>query len=154
PERFGVINFDKSGKPTSIVEKPERPRSSYAVTGLYFYDSEVIEIARALTPSARGELEISSINQIYLERGELHVEKLGRGFAWLDTGTIDSLMEASSYVQTIESRQGMIIACLEEIAWSKGWITREEMEKTGRLLEKTWYGQYILRLANGDKNLI
>ena len=151
PERFGVISFDKSGKPVSIIEKPSKPQSPYAVTGLYFYDSQVSEIAKKLKPSARGELEISSINQAYLEMGELHVEKLGRGFAWLDTGTIASLMEASSYVQTIESRQGLIIACLEEIAWKKKWIDREEMEKAGRLLEKTEYGQYILRVANGEK---
>lgn len=151
PERFGVISFDGAGRPASIIEKPKKPQSPYAVTGLYFYDSQVIDIARKLKPSARGELEISSINQAYLEMGELYVEKLGRGFAWLDTGTIASLMEASSYVQTIESRQGLIVACLEEIAWRKGWIDLAEMEKTGRLLEKTEYGQYILRLANGEQ---
>ena len=151
PERFGVISFDETGRPASIIEKPAKPESPYAVTGLYFYDDQVVEIARKLKPSARGELEITAINQAYLEMGELHVEKLGRGFAWLDTGTIASLMEASSYVQTIESRQGLIIACLEEIAWRKGWIDRAEMERAGRLLEKTEYGQYILRLANGER---
>lgn len=146
PERFGVINFDSSGKPVSIVEKPEKPLSPYAVTGLYFYDGQVVEIAKSLIPSARGELEISNINQIYLEQGKLRVEKLGRGFAWLDTGTVSSLLDASSYVQTIESRQGLKIACLEEIAWNKGWINNAEMEKAGMLLSKTDYGQYILKL--------
>lgn len=146
PERFGVISFNSRGQAVSIQEKPARPLSSYAVTGLYFYDNRVIEIAKSLKPSARGELEISSINQIYLEEGKLFVEILGRGFAWLDTGTCDSLMEAASYVQTVESRQGMQIACLEEIAWRKGWIGQSEMEKAGMELGKTDYGQYILKL--------
>lgn len=146
PERFGVIDFDKEGRPTEIVEKPKHPKSSYAVTGLYFYDASVVEIASSLKPSARGELEISSVNQIYLERGELNVEKLGRGFAWLDTGTHYSLMEASMYVQTIESRQGLKIACLEEIAWRKSWIDNAAMEAAGKFYEKTGYGQYILKL--------
>lgn len=146
PERFGVISFDACGKAIGIEEKPERPLSPYAVTGLYFYDNQVRDIAASLKPSARGELEISGINQIYLERGELNVEKLGRGFAWLDTGTHTSLLEASSYVQTIESRQGLKVACLEEIAWKRGWIDDAAMEKAGAFFAKTDYGQYILKL--------
>lgn len=148
PERFGVISFDSRGKPSAIVEKPDKPLSPYAVTGLYFYDNQVVDIAKSLRPSARGELEISGINQCYLEKGELHVEKLGRGFAWLDTGTISSLLEASLYVQTIETRQDLKIACLEEIAWRKGWITDEELEKAAMPLAKTDYGQYMLKLLN------
>lgn len=151
PERFGVISFDASGNPLEIIEKPKNPPSSYAVTGLYFYDNQVMEIAKSLKPSARGELEISGINQIYLEKGELKVEKLGRGFAWLDTGTIPSLLDAALYVHAIESRQGLKIACLEEIAWRKGWISSEEMEKAGHSLEKTEYGQYLLKLLHGRK---
>ncbi len=146
PERFGIITFDSKMKPVSIIEKPQCPTSSFAVTGLYFYDNQVIELARSMKPSARGELEISSINQYYLEAGKLGVEIFGRGFAWLDTGTCASLMEAASYVQAIESRQGLQIACLEEIAWRKGWISREEMEKLGMQMAKTDYGQYILKL--------
>lgn len=146
PERFGVVAFNKAGRPVSIVEKPQNPLSPYAVTGLYFYDPEVVEIAKTLKPSARGEYEISSINQIYLERDKLFVEKLGRGFAWLDTGTHSSLLEASLYVETIESRQGLKIACLEEIAWRRGWLGPAEMEKAGEKMAKTDYGQYILRL--------
>lgn len=146
PERFGVVTFNAQGKPVSIVEKPEAPLSHYAVTGLYFYDPQVVEMAKSLKPSARGELEITSINQLYLEKGELAVERLGRGFAWLDTGTHASLLEASSYVQTIESRQGLQIACLEEIAWQRGWITSAEMAQAGELYAKTDYGQYILRV--------
>lgn len=146
PERFGVVSFDSCGKVISIEEKPEKPLSPYAVTGLYFYDSKVVEMAKSLRPSARGELEISSINQRYLELGLLHVEKLGRGFAWLDTGTHASLLEASSYVATIESRQGLKIACLEEIAWQKGWIDERAMEKAAAKCAKTDYGQYLLRL--------
>lgn len=146
PERFGVVSFDKNGKAINIEEKPVNPLSSYAVTGLYYYDSSVVGIAKSLTPSPRGELEISDINQIYLEKGELRVERLSRGFAWLDTGTISSLMAASSYVEAIETRQGLKIACLEEIAWQKGWIDDETMEKAGHLLGKTDYGQYILKI--------
>lgn len=145
PERFGVISFDAAGTVTGIEEKPARPRSRYAVTGLYFYDSDVTGIARALKPSRRGELEITDVNRAYLKRGDLHVEKLGRGFAWLDTGTHSSLLEASSYVQTIEARQGLKVACLEEIAWQKGWISDAEMEAAGHFFEKTDYGQYLLR---------
>lgn len=147
PERFGVVTFDAQGKAISIVEKPDVPLSHYAVTGLYFYDAEVTEMAKSLKPSSRGELEITSINQLYLERGELVVERLGRGFAWLDTGTHSSLLEASSYVQTIESRQGLQIACLEEIAWQKGWISDTELARAGEICAKTDYGQYILKVA-------
>lgn len=146
PERFGVVTFDGRGKATSIVEKPEAPLSHYAVTGLYFYDSQVVEMAKGLKPSARGELEITSVNQLYLEKGELRVERLGRGFAWLDTGTHASLLEAASYVQTIESRQGLQIACLEEIAWQKGWISDAEMGAAGEMYAKTDYGQHMLKL--------
>lgn len=146
PERFGVVAFDAAGNATSIVEKPENPLSHYAVTGLYFYDPEVVEMAKSLKPSPRGELEITSINQLYLEKGELRVERLGRGFAWLDTGTHASLLEAASYVQTIESRQGLQIACLEEIAWQKGWIPDSAMAAAGEKYAKTDYGQYILRI--------
>lgn len=150
PQRFGVISFNKAGKPVSIVEKPQKPLSPFAVTGLYFYDPEVVDIAKTLTPSDRGEYEISSINQIYLEKDKLFVEKLGRGFAWLDTGTHSSLLEASLYVETIESRQGLKIACLEEIAWRKGWLNASEMEKAGEKMAKTDYGQYILRLLQNS----
>ena len=151
PERFGVVAFNKDGKAIGIEEKPQNPLSRYAVTGLYFYDDKIVDIAKTLQPSARGELEISSVNQIYLERDELNVEKLGRGFAWLDTGTHSSLMEASSYVGTIEARQGLKIACLEEIAWKRGWITDEQMEKSGNLFSKTDYGQYLLKLLQIGK---
>lgn len=146
PERFGVVTFDAAGKAISIVEKPAQPLSHYAVTGLYFYDSQVVGMAKTLQPSERGELEITSINQLYLEKGELNVERLGRGFAWLDTGTCPSLLEAASYVQTIESRQGLQIACLEEIAWQKGWISDSEMARAGENYAKTEYGQYILKI--------
>lgn len=146
PERFGVVAFDAAGKATSIEEKPARPKSPFAVTGLYFYDGAVVDIARGIRPSARNELEITSINQTYLERGQLRVERLGRGFAWLDTGTHASLLEASAYVHTIEERQGLKVACLEEIAWRQGWIDNAAMEKAGRSFAKTGYGQYLLRL--------
>ncbi|MBD5417546.1 MAG: glucose-1-phosphate thymidylyltransferase RfbA [Desulfovibrio sp.] len=151
PERFGVVEFDAAGNAIGIEEKPARPRSRFAVTGLYFYDATVVDIARGLKPSARGELEITSVNQAYLDRGDLHVVRLGRGFAWLDTGTHSSLLEASSYVQTIEARQGLKVACLEEIAWQNGWISDAEMRRAGEFFGKTEYGQYLLRLLDSAR---
>lgn len=148
PERFGVVEFDEAGHAVSIEEKPEKPKSSYAVTGLYFYDNKVVDIARQLKPSPRGELEITDVNRAYLAAGNLRVEKLGRGFAWLDTGTHDSLLEAGSFVQTIEKRQGLKVACLEEIAYENGWINKEQLIAQGTALKKTGYGQYLLKLAD------
>ncbi len=147
PERFGVVEFDGEGKAISIEEKPKQPKSSYAVTGLYFYDNDVIRLAKDVKPSARGELEITDINNAYLQRGDLRVERFGRGFAWLDTGTHDSLLEASQYVQTIEHRQGLKVACLEEIAFQSGWITKERLLEQAKAFGKTGYGQYLLKLA-------
>lgn len=146
PERFGVVQFDKEFKAISIEEKPTYPKSNNAVTGLYFYDNDVVAVAKSIKPSSRGELEITCINNAYLRRGDLRVEVLGRGFTWLDTGTHDSLLEASHFVQTIEHRQGYKIACLEEIAFNNGWINEVELEKQANLFTKTHYGQYLYSL--------
>ena len=151
PERFGVVEFGDDGKAISIEEKPLKPKSAYAVTGLYFYDNDVVEIARSIKPSPRGELEITDVNLSYLKRGDLNVEVLGRGFAWLDTGTHDSLIDAGQFVQTVEHRQGLKVACLEEIAYRQGWVSADQLIKQGEILKKTGYGQYLLRVANGYK---
>lgn len=149
PERFGVVEFDRGRKAISIEEKPERPKSNYAVTGLYFYDNDVVDMAKSLKPSARGELEITDINQIYLERGDLSVEVMGRGYAWLDTGTHDSLLEASSFIATLQKRQGLQVACPEEIAHANGWISDEDLLKLAAPLSKSHYGKYLQSLIKG-----
>lgn len=144
PESFGVLELDKSGKVIGVEEKPKKPKSNYAVTGLYFYDNDVVEIAETIKPSARGELEITDINSVYIDNGRINLCLLGRGFTWLDTGTHDSLLEASKFVQTVEMRQGLKIACLEEIAFNQGWITKDELSQQAELLSKTGYGKYLL----------
>lgn len=151
PERFGVVEFDKNYHALSIEEKPTEPKSNYAITGLYFYDNDVVSIAERLEPSARGELEITDINKEYLKRGDLDVKLMGRGYAWLDTGTHDSMLEAASFIATIQKRQNLKVASLEEIAYRQGWITRERLLELARSMKKNDYGQYLLRLANEDK---
>jgi glucose-1-phosphate thymidylyltransferase len=152
PERYGVVDFDQSGKVISIEEKPKQPKSNYAVTGLYFYSNDVVQKAKSLKPSARGELEITDLNRIYLEENKLNVKLLGRGFAWLDTGTHDSLLQASNFIATIEQRQGLKVSCIEEIAYKKGFINKEQLLELAQPLSKNQYGEYLLRLA--DKQII
>ncbi|MFO6418770.1 glucose-1-phosphate thymidylyltransferase RfbA [Hylemonella sp. W303a] len=151
PERYGVAEFDAKGKVLSLEEKPREPKSNFAVTGLYFYDDQVVSLAKKLKPSARGELEITDLNRLYLEQGQLSVELMGRGYAWLDTGTHDSLLEASQFIATLEHRQGLKVACPEEIAWRHGWIDARQLEVLARPLAKNGYGQYLLRLLREGK---
>ena len=148
PERFGVVEFDEQKRAISLEEKPTQPKSNFAVTGLYFYDNDVIQIAKEVKPSERGELEITTVNQMYLERGDLNVELLGRGFAWLDTGTHASLLEAAQFVETLEKRQGYKVACLEEIAFNQGWLSKEQVLQIGQSMSKNDYGQYLISLVN------
>jgi len=150
PWRYGVVSFDPDGRAREIEEKPAQPRSNFAVTGLYFYDNRVLDVAAGLKPSARGELEITDVNRRYLEWGELHVERLGRGIAWLDTGTYDSLLQASNFIQAIEERQGLMVSCVEEIAWRMGWITADDVRRVAEPMKKNGYGQYLLGLLEED----
>ena len=152
PEHFGVVVFDENQKAISLEEKPNKPQSKFAVTGLYFYDNDVVEMAKKVKPSQRGELEITSINQMYMERGDLNVELMGRGFAWLDTGTFENLLEAAMFVETIEKRQGYKIACLEEIAWNNGWLNNDQVMRKAKTLSKNSYGQYLADLIKRKKN--
>jgi len=153
PERYGVVEFGPDGKVLSLVEKPERPRSSYAVTGLYFYDNRVVDVASKLESSARGELEITDVNRAYLEMGDLHVEMLGRGIAWLDTGTHDSLLQASNYIQTIEERQGLMVACIEEVAYKMGFIGAEQVRSAAKALSGNSYGEYLMQMLDEERGL-
>ena len=149
PERFGVVEFDDNNKVISVEEKPENPKSNYAITGLYVYDHKVVEYAKQVKPSPRGELEITDLNRIYLEKGKLDVKLLGRGFAWLDTGTMDSLLDAASFVKTISQRQGIVISALEEISYLKGWITKDKLVESAKKYGKSPYGQHLLKVADG-----
>ncbi len=151
PERYGVAEFDANGKVLSIEEKPMKPKSNFAVTGLYFYDEQVVDFARSLKPSPRGELEITDLNRFYLEQGHLHVELMGRGYAWLETGTYDSLLDAGQYIATLERRQGLKVACLEEIAFHRGWIDADRLRALAQLLAKTGNGRYLLRLLKEEQ---
>lgn len=150
PNRYGVVSFDEKGNALKIVEKPEVPESDFAVTGLYFYPNDVVDIAKQVKPSARGELEITSVNQEYLHQGRVSVQTLGRGFAWLDTGTADSMLEAANFIQTIQNQQGLMVASLEEVAFRKGWISSEQLKKVAEPMRKNSYGEYLMKLANGE----